>query len=88
MIAKPFIFVIRLYQKLISPLLPPSCKYYPSCSAYAIEALEKFGLAKGSVMAIWRVLRCNPFSKGGYDPVVKDDCCSEHEPPVRRSNRK
>lgn len=82
MIAKPFIFVIRLYQKLISPLLPPSCKYYPSCSAYAVEALETYGLAKGSAMAIWRVLRCNPFSKGGYDPVVKENSQIDNETPT------
>lgn len=47
----------------------PTCKYFPTCSQYAIEALEKYGVIKGSLLAVWRILRCNPFSKGGYDPV-------------------
>lgn len=49
----------------------PCCRFYPTCSAYAIEAIEKKGVIRGSVMAIWRILRCNPFCKGGYDPVEK-----------------
>jgi uncharacterized protein len=64
-----FILPVRVYQKLVSPLLPPSCKYHPSCSQYAIDALRTFGPAKGSVLAAWRLVRCNPFSHGGYDPV-------------------
>jgi putative membrane protein insertion efficiency factor len=60
---------IRLYQKLVSPLLPASCKYHPSCSQYAIDSLRAFGLFRGTVLAAWRLLRCNPFSLGGYDPV-------------------
>jgi len=60
---------VRFYQKYISANRPPSCKYYPTCSAYSIEALEKHGAFKGMFMTIWRILRCNPFSKGGYDPV-------------------
>jgi uncharacterized protein len=60
---------LRVYQKLISPLLPPSCKYHPSCSQYAIDAVRTFGPVKGSVLAVWRLVRCNPFSHGGYDPV-------------------
>lgn len=75
MIARPLIFLIRIYQKFISPMIPPSCKYHPSCSAYAVDALRTHGALKGTAMAIWRVLRCNPFSKGGYDPVIKPDCC-------------
>jgi putative membrane protein insertion efficiency factor len=63
------VFVIRCYQRLVSPLLPPVCKYEPTCSAYAIEAIRKKGIARGCLMAAWRVLRCNPFAKGGYDPV-------------------
>jgi putative membrane protein insertion efficiency factor len=62
---------IRLYQKLISPALPRRCKYEPTCSAYAVEALRRHGVLRGSVMAVWRVLRCNPLSHGGYDPVDK-----------------
>ena len=63
------IFVIKIYQQFISPLFPPSCRYYPSCSNYAIDAVTKKGIIRGSFLAIWRILRCNPFSKGGYDPV-------------------
>jgi putative membrane protein insertion efficiency factor len=60
---------IRLYQLVISPVLGPRCKYYPSCSAYAVSALRSFGIFRGSVLAAWRILRCNPLSHGGYDPV-------------------
>ena len=60
---------IYFYKYCISPLTPPSCRYTPTCSEYAIEALEKHGVVKGSLLAIFRILRCNPFSKGGYDPV-------------------
>ena len=63
------ILPIRLYQLCLSPLLPPSCRFVPTCSAYAIEAITKYGALKGSALALWRILRCNPFSKGGYDPV-------------------
>ncbi|MCI6676498.1 MAG: membrane protein insertion efficiency factor YidD [Clostridiales bacterium] len=66
---KLFILCIRAYQKYLSPLKTDRCKYTPTCSQYAIEALEKHGLMKGSILAVWRILRCNPFSKGGYDPV-------------------
>jgi putative membrane protein insertion efficiency factor len=59
---------IRLYSRLLSPLLPARCKYYPSCSAYAVQAIDRFGILRGSVLALWRLLRCNPFSHGGYDP--------------------
>lgn len=66
---RPFLLLIRGYKRLISPLLPPSCRFYPTCSDYAYEAIEKHGLLKGGRLAIWRVLRCNPFCKGGLDPV-------------------
>lgn len=69
MISRFIIRMIRGYQKYISPQLPPSCKYRPTCSEYAIEAVARHGPFKGSLMAVWRILRCNPFSKGGYDPV-------------------
>ena len=62
------IALVRGYKKYISPLLPPSCRFTPTCSEYAMEALQKHGAWKGSLLAIWRVLRCNPFCKGGYDP--------------------
>ena len=65
----PAIGLIRLYQKFISPLTPPRCKYYPTCSAYALEAYRKHGLIKGTVLSTWRLLRCNPWSLGGIDYV-------------------
>ena len=62
--------LVRFYQKRISPLKPfGTCKYIPTCSQYALEALEKHGALKGSILAVWRILRCNPFSEGGIDPV-------------------
>ena len=61
--------LVRFYQKGISPLKPPCCKYIPTCSQYAVEALERFGALKGTALAVGRILRCNPFSRGGYDPV-------------------
>ena len=63
------VLLVRGYQVSISPLLPSSCRYYPSCSAYAIEALEKHGALRGSWLAMRRIARCNPFRPGGYDPV-------------------
>ena len=63
------LLLIRLYQKHISPGLPRRCRFSPTCSQYAIEAIEKYGVLKGGLLAAWRILRCNPFSKGGYDPV-------------------
>ncbi len=70
--------LIRAYQKFISPALPNSCKYYPSCSQYAIDALTRYGVFRGVVLAVWRVLRCNPFSYGGYDPVEKQTLFRSH----------
>ena len=67
---KGLIGSVRTYQKYISPLKKvPSCKYFPTCSQYAIEALQKYGPGKGTFLTLKRILRCNPFSKGGYDPV-------------------
>ena len=60
---------LRFYKRNISPLLPPACKYIPTCSEYAMEAVERFGPVKGGYLAAKRLLRCNPFAKGGYDPV-------------------
>lgn len=62
--------LLRGYKWLISPLLPPSCRYVPTCSEYAVEAVDRFGVVRGMGMAFWRVLRCHPLVKGGYDPVV------------------
>jgi len=60
---------IRWYQKYLSPLKTTRCPYYPTCSHYALQAVEKYGALKGTRLAVWRILRCNPFSHGGYDPV-------------------
>jgi len=60
---------IRVYQRLISPALPRRCKYEPTCSRYAAQAIERYGILRGLALAAWRVLRCNPFSHGGFDPV-------------------
>ncbi len=60
---------ILVYRRVISPALPRRCKYEPTCSAYAVQALQEFGILRGLVLATWRVLRCNPFSHGGYAPV-------------------
>jgi uncharacterized protein len=60
---------VRLYQRFISPALPARCKYHPTCSAYAVEAVREYGVLRGTVLAAWRLARCNPWSNGGYDPV-------------------
>lgn len=63
------LYAIRGYQLFLSPLLPPTCRYVPTCSAYAYEAIARYGIVRGGVKALWRILRCHPFSRGGYDPV-------------------
>lgn len=63
------IYLVRLYRKHLSRPYPPKCRFAPTCSGYALEALEKYGAFKGTYLTIWRILRCNPFGKGGYDPV-------------------
>jgi putative membrane protein insertion efficiency factor len=60
---------VRAYQRAISPALPRRCRYHPTCSEYAVQAIETYGILRGAVLAAWRLLRCNPFSHGGYDPV-------------------
>jgi putative membrane protein insertion efficiency factor len=61
--------MINAYRKFLSPLKKPCCRFYPTCSSYAYEAINVHGVFKGTAMAAWRILRCNPFNKGGYDPV-------------------
>ncbi len=65
------LWLLGIYKRWISPALPPSCRYVPTCSEYAMEAVERYGVLRGGAMAAWRLLRCHPFVKGGYDPVVK-----------------
>jgi len=60
---------IHLYRRFISPAIPARCRYYPTCSSYAVQAIQSYGILRGAVLAGWRLLRCNPFSLGGYDPV-------------------
>lgn len=66
------LWLMRGYKRWVSPAFPPSCRYVPTCSEYAMEAVERYGVLRGGVMAVWRVLRCHPLVKGGYDPVVKE----------------
>jgi uncharacterized protein len=66
-------FALRIYKQLISPMMLPACKYTPTCSEYAMEAIDRYGVLRGGAMSVWRVLRCNPFAKGGLDLVVKQD---------------
>ncbi len=66
---KIVINLIMLYKKYLSPLKKTKCPYYPTCSDYGLEAIKKHGILKGGLLTVWRILRCNPFSKGGYDPV-------------------
>ena len=67
------VLLIRGYQRAISPLFPPACRFAPSCSSYAITAIARFGVVRGGAMALWRILRCNPWNPGGYDPVPEKD---------------
>ena len=69
LLTQAWLLPVRVYQRAISPLLGPRCKYYPTCSAYAVQAVEEYGILRGSLLAVWRVLRCNPWSHGGFDPV-------------------
>ncbi len=63
------IFIIEMYRKYISIIKTPVCRFHPTCSAYTAQALEKYGIIKGSLKGLWRIMRCHPFNKGGYDPV-------------------
>lgn len=77
---RTLIALVRLYRKYLSPAKGrPSCRYYPTCSAYAVEAIQIHGAIKGSLLAVWRILRCNPFSKGGVDPVPGSELAARRE---------
>jgi uncharacterized protein len=67
------LYLLRGYKWALSPLLSPACRYVPTCSDYAMEAVDRYGVSRGGLMAAWRVLRCHPFVQGGYDPVVKSE---------------
>ncbi len=69
MIGRFLVGCIRLYKRFLSPYLPPTCRFTPSCSRYTVEAIQKHGALRGCLLGAWRILRCNPFGKGGYDPV-------------------
>ncbi len=69
---------LRVYKRFISPMLLPACRYVPSCSEYAQEAIERYGALRGSLKAVWRVLRCHPFAHGGFDPVEPSKIYHEH----------
>ena len=65
----PALWLIRGYKRYLSPALPPSCRFYPTCAAYGYEAIARYGILRGGGLTVWRVLRCNPFTRGGLDPV-------------------
>lgn len=80
-----FIFIIQFYRKVISPIKPPTCRFYPTCSSYGLEAIQRFGALKGGYLTIKRILKCHPFHPGGLDPVPEDCHCKNHH---RSSNGK
>jgi uncharacterized protein len=77
------LYLLRGYKWAISPVLPPACRYVPTCSDFAMEAVDRYGVLRGGLMALWRVVRCHPFVPGGYDPVVK----SEYHVPSNATRR-
>jgi len=72
-VARLLIVIVRIYRRLLSPLLPPMCRFHPSCSQYFIEAVQVRGALVGVFLGLWRILRCNPLSRGGHDPVPPKD---------------
>ena len=84
---KTLIFFIRIYQKTLSPLLPECCRFEPTCSRYAVEALQKHGLARGILLTIYRLARCQPFCKGGFDPVPDDFHLRRNAPVIQDSDK-
>jgi putative membrane protein insertion efficiency factor len=80
MLTRIILGLIRFYRFVLSPLSPPACRFDPTCSAYALEAVERFGPAKGLLLAVWRILRCHPFHPGGYDPVLQSPSADGEKP--------
>jgi putative membrane protein insertion efficiency factor len=79
MLKKLFLSIIRIYQRFISPMTPPTCRFYPTCSEYTKEAIEVYGAFKGGYMGVKRILKCHPFHEGGFDPVpLKKDKHTHH----------
>ena len=81
------IWLIGLYRKYISPLKPPCCRFTPTCSAYAIEAFQKRGFFVGFALTVWRILRCNPFFRGGYDPVPEKRARAKRDKRIGRDTK-
>ena len=79
--------LLRIYKWTISPLFPPACRYVPTCSEYAMEAVERYGAFRGSFMALWRLLRCHPFAHGVYDPVIKHSPMADDRQPTTAAHR-
>ncbi len=79
---------IKLYQRLISPAFPRRCRFAPSCSDYALDAIREYGIIRGAILAGWRLLRCNPFSHGGFDPVSEQRLFRSRRPPAGAAERK
>jgi uncharacterized protein len=90
LVSAPFVFAIRLYQRFISPLTPPACRYYPSCSEYAVVAIQRHGLLRGSWLSVRRIGRCHPWARGGVDhvPPARSDraAAAEAPPPMTPTN--
>lgn len=76
MLRKPFLALISIYQKLVSPMMGKNCRYLPTCSAYTYQAIDRFGVVKGSWLGAKRILRCHPFHEGGYDPIPESEVMS------------
>jgi uncharacterized protein len=85
-----FLFPLRAYRQWISPALPRRCKYHPTCSAYAEQAIRELGIMRGTIVAGWRLLRCNPLSRGGYDPLEERTLFRAHDqaPPHDRARNR